>query len=190
MEWERLTKDTVWRDRQISGLLSMEGEFRGSAREFPQSLEGGGRVQVANGQLFQLPLLKGLADVLRAPALRRGTFREAAGTFTVQQQTLSSSDLTVYGDLATLTAQGSIGPADAVDAHVVAFVDPTAFEHSPEFARWAGQFLLRKAGHLVAEIHIKGTLADPKPEVVPLSLSRLLKEQFGRILGLLGGRGR
>jgi len=187
LELGRLAKDTPWRERHLAGLVSGECRVHGLGHELPRSLEGDGRLQVTNGQLFEIPVLQGLADLLGAPALNRVTFRDAAGTFALQRERLTTSDLTFYSNLATLTARGSIGPAGAIDAHVVTSIDPTAFEHSPQFARTAGQFL-HKAGYLIGEIKISGTLREPRYEVVPVSLNRLLKEQvFEQLRGVFEG---
>ena len=178
-ELGRALKDRPWNTQEVSGLLSGQWSLAGRLGALPASLSGQGRIQVTNGRLFELPLLRGMADVLGAPALRHVTFREAAGTFTLRDEQLRSSDLTFYGDLATLTATGTIGPAGALDANVVASIDPTAFEHSPDLARQAGQFL-HKAGYLIGQIRVGGTLAEPHYEMVP-------QQVFQRLRGLIGG---
>lgn len=186
-ELGRLAADTPWRQHQLAGLLSGEWSLRGNAQALPQTLDGHGRLQVTNGRLFELPLLKGLADLLGAPALRRVTFREAAGTFAVNRGVLSTSDLTFYGDLTTLTATGTVGPAGALDARIIVSIDPTAFEQSPQFAKAAGQFLYQ-AGYLIGEVKVGGTLDHPTHEIVPVTLNRILKEQvFERLRGLVQG---
>lgn len=172
---------------QLAAARPVRPDGSNGARALPGSLAGQARLQVTNGQLFEIPVLRGLADLLGAPALRRVTFHEAAGTFTVQQETLTTSDLTFYSQLATLTAIGSVGFNGALDAHVITSIDPTAFEHSPEFARAAGRFL-HKAGYLIGEIKVSGTLANPKYEIMPVSLNRILKEQvFERLRDVFEG---
>lgn len=186
LELGRLAREIGWTAQQVSGRVTAEGRFQGTLDDGWGSLAGEGRVQVTNGRLFEMPLFGGLADLLAAPALRRVTFREAAGTFAVARRVLTSRDLTFYSDLATLTADGSIGPGEALAARVVASLDPTAFEHSPGFARSAGRFL-HKAGYLIGEIRVSGTLSHPTYELVPVSLNRVLKEQvLGRLGSVLG----
>ena len=187
LELGRLAKELAWKDQQISGLVSGECSVSGAGDAMPKSLVGQGRLQVVNGRLFEMPLLKGLADMLGAPALRRVVFRDAVGTYELLGDRLTTQDLTVYGDLATLTATGAVTLAGALDARVVASIDPTAFEHSPQVAHTVAQFL-HQEGYLIGEIKIGGTVAKPTYEVVPVSLNRMLKEQvFKRLGGLLGG---
>lgn len=187
LELGRLAKELAWNDQQVSGLVSGECQVSGAADALPGSLNGQGRLQVTNGRLFEMPLLKGLADILGASALRRVVFKEAAGTYELHGDRVTTQDLTVYGDLATLTATGAVTLAGALDARVVASIDPTAFERSPQFAQTIGRFL-HQAGYLIGEIKLGGTLAQPTYEVVPLSLNRVLKEQVFKKLGdMLGG---
>lgn len=194
LELGRLAKELAWNDQQVSGLVSGECQVSGAAGHpsggwvvLPGSLNGQGRFQVTNGRLFEMPLLKGLADILGASALRRVVFKEAAGTYELHGDRVTTQDLTVYGDLATLTATGAVTFAGALDARVVASIDPTAFERSPQFAQTLGRFL-HQAGYLIGEIKLGGTLAKPTYEVVPLSLNRVLKEQVFKKLGdMLGG---
>lgn len=186
LELGRAASELNWKDQQISGQLSGDCQLQGSTAAGPASITGDGRFQVTNGRLFELPLLKGLADMLGAPALRRVVFRDAAGTYRVGDGQIATDDLTVYGDLATLTAVGRVTFAGALDARVLASIDPTAFERSPQFAHKLGEFL-HQAGYLVGEIHLGGTLANPTYQVVPISLNRILKDQVvKRLGGLLG----
>ncbi len=187
LELSRLIRETPWKNHAISGSLNAECQLAGPGDDLARSLQGQGRLQITNGQLFELPLFGEMADLLSVPALRHVTFREAAGTFAWRNQQLTTQDLTFYSNLATLTATGSIGPAGALNAHVVASLDPTAFEHSPQFARAAGQFL-HKAGYLIGEVKLGGTIEHPTYELVPVSLSRIVKEQvFERLRDALEG---
>lgn len=187
LELNRVAKDLQWKDQQISGQFGGECSLQGLTNTLPASINGQGRLQITNGRLFELPLLKGLANMLGAPALQRVVFREAAGTFALGGSKVRTEDLTIYGDLATLTAIGDVTFAGGIDARVLASIDPTAFDQAPQFAHQLGQFL-HQNGYLVGEIKLGGTLAQPTYEVVPMSINKILKDQVvKRIGGLLGG---
>lgn len=166
-----------WKTSQgvLSGLLNAEGVSGDLG-----TLKGEGWVEIKEGDLFQLPLLKGLTPVLRPivstlyPELdERIVFQEATAHFRVGQNLITTENLILKGDRATLYGQGSIGLNQVVDFRLgLRFTDPLILDRSTKLSHLKN-ILIDEIGMLSGEVRVSGTLQEPKYRYAPLPLNRL-----------------
>ncbi len=159
----------------LSGVFRGEGDMSDIG-----TLIGDGWMKIEEGDLFQFPVLGGMTPTLRPvigvfyPQLDTWVlFRGASGHFTVKEKTVTTEDLTLTGDKATLYGQGRVGFDQSVDFQVgIQFTDPEILQRPTEFSRLKNIFI-SDAGMLAGEVRVTGTLARPNYKYSALPLKRI-----------------
>ncbi|MBI4436566.1 MAG: hypothetical protein HY590_04055, partial [Candidatus Omnitrophica bacterium] len=159
----------------LSGMFQGEGNF-----SQPKEVTGEGWVKIEEGDLFQIPILGGLKPVLRPiigtlyPQLDTMiTFQEAQAHYTLQNQSVSTDDLTLKGDRANLYGEGHVGFDQSLDFRVgVQFTDPEILQRPTDLSRLKN-ILISDTGMLAGEVRVTGTLAEPHYKYSPLPLQRI-----------------
>ncbi len=163
LDLKSLMKDLDLQKKNITGHLSGQGTFKGYGANL-ETLKGQAWAEILDGNLWEIPLLGDLSNVLNMPQLRKVTFKQAHGNFTVTNEQIISKDLVLLSKEVALSAQGSLGFDGKIDVMV-----STTFD--PEFIK-QGSFL----GALVAglgsimQYHIYNTISDPKFEKIIAAL--------------------
>ncbi|MFH1858573.1 MAG: AsmA-like C-terminal domain-containing protein [Candidatus Omnitrophota bacterium] len=159
----------------LSGALQMEGSASDAG-----TFSGGGWVKVEEGNLFELAILSKLTPVLRPlvasiyPGLEEMlVFNEGYAHFNVKNNTISTNNLTLKGDRASLYGQGTLGFDQSLDFHIwMQFTDPAILVRSGELSRLKN-ILIDETGMLSGEVRVTGTLKTPKYHYTPLPFNRL-----------------
>jgi hypothetical protein len=107
---------------KYSGLLSTSGEFTMNLHEGRRSLSGGGKIQVTDGQLIRLPIIRAVAEVLSTATLGLVPNRSdsAEAVFQLRPDRVDVDRLAVRSDPLTLQATGRITYDKNVDMRVTA----------------------------------------------------------------------
>lgn len=175
-----LVKDSPITKKEIAGALSTKFLISGFGKNL-ETMKGTGWVAIREGYLFELPVFKGLLSVLSLSQSRKAIFREAYGTFAIDNQLITTRDLTLLSDELTLNADGSLGFNKGLDFKVNAnFAEGLALRDD-SFGRLEG-FLRNEAGTFFGEIRVTGTLGEPKYKLVPAGISGFIKKKIGTIL--------
>ena len=125
------------------------------------TLSGNGCISIADGYIWEVPLLGGIASILTMPNLKSIVFREAAGNFSVGSRKINISDLVFYSDDLNLSINGDINFNSTLDLFVTTQISRDLLGGSSDTAKIAN-ILIQQAGQLLGRVRITGTLTDPK----------------------------
>ena len=154
-----LMKDLDLRKKNIAGYLSAQGNFNGYGSNL-ETLKGRFWVEILNGNLWEVPLLGDLSNILNIPGLRRITFKQAHGNFTVAHKQIITKDLALLSKEVTLSAQGTLAFDGKIDALVSTTFDPEFIKQTSFLGTLISGF-----GSII-KYHIYNTIAQPKFEKV------------------------
>jgi hypothetical protein len=108
MDFPRLT-DLYWGYKTVHGQLSGSYDFTGVG-DNSRLMQGSGKVNVANGDVFAIPVFGPLSGLLGAviPGFGYSVARNASASFTIKDGTIHTEDLEVAGRLFSMVGQGDI----------------------------------------------------------------------------------
>ena len=108
MDFPRLT-DLYWGYKTVHGQLSGNYEFTGIG-DNSRLMQGTGKVSVANGDVFAIPVFGPLSGLLGAviPGFGYSIARDATASFTIKAGIIHTEDLEVAGRLFSMVGQGDI----------------------------------------------------------------------------------
>ena len=108
LDFPRLT-DLYWGYKTAHGQLSGTYDFSGIG-DNARSMEGQGKINVANGDVFAIPVFGPLSGILGAiiPGVGYSIARNATADFTVKAGTIHTDNLEVAGKLFSMVGNGDI----------------------------------------------------------------------------------
>ncbi len=177
---EKMVKDTAFKDKNIWGTLSGKTTLRGAGYDI-KNINGQGWIMVANGHLWELPLLGGLANTLRMPGLKKIEIKEAHGDFIIEDKNISTDNLQFLSPQLNMQAKGRLGLTGELDFNVGISFAP-AFADENQVTKIA-KFLADETGRLIGELAVTGTIKEPKYNFVTLHLNKIvdsIKKMFGK----------
>ena len=177
----KLAVDTKAKDKPISGKAMSKFEIYGHGKN-PETITGKGNLFIKGGYLWELPLLKGLANILHLSDLSSIVFNEVTADFTIADKNVATSNLVLKAKNVELLAKGGVNFDGIVDFFITTKISENYMKVNSEFARFAN-VLLAKAGQFIGNIRVSGTIKNPKFELMPPPLDEVLKEGFKKLLG-------
>ena len=108
MDFPRLT-DLYWNYKTAHGQLNGTYDFTGVG-DNSRLMQGSGKVDVANGDVFAIPVFGPLSGLLGAviPGFGYSIARDATASFTVKSGTIHTEDLEAAGKLFSMVGHGDI----------------------------------------------------------------------------------
>lgn len=182
IDLSRLAFDTDLRKKPISGKALCKVNMRGYGKNL-EAMRGEGFIFVKGGYLWEIPLLRGIANLLFMPNLSSIIFDEATCHFAIANKAISSADLKFHSQNVSLLAEGSVYFDGTLDFLVTTSVSESLLKGTSEFERLAGT-LLAEAGRFMGRIKIGGTIKKPEYKFIPFPIDQLLRD---KLKGLLGG---
>lgn len=177
-----ISSDLRLGEKEVTGLLSSKFFLKGHLKTI-DSLRGSGWITVTNGRLWEIPLLKGVDELLGLPNLRSVIFKEAAGNFMIGERTVSTDDLTFYSDKANISVKGYVGFNGKIDFLLNTNItqDLIKVEGSSEAANIANM-LISQAGNYIGKVKVTGTLKQPKYELAVTPIEDAFKKEIKGLL--------
>jgi hypothetical protein len=130
---------------------------------------------VANGHLWEFPLLGGIAEALNLPRLKKIEIKEAAGNFTIADRKIDTQNLQFSSPQFNMLARGNMGFDGTLDFNVGLSFTP-GFAQENEFAKLAA-LIIDETGRFIGQVGVSGTVKQPKYIFIPLHLDKLIKNQ-------------
>jgi hypothetical protein len=177
----KLAPDTDFKDKPISGKGMLKANIRGYGKN-PETIKGEGLIFIKGGNLWETPLLKGIADLLFMPNLSNIVFDEVSANFAVANNAVSTSDLRLHSQNIGLLVEGSVFFNGALDLLVTTSISENFVKGTSEFERLAGA-LLAEAGKLVGRIKVGGTIKNTEYKFMPFPLDKILRDKVKELLG-------
>ena len=182
-----------WHPAQpIVGTLDTSWALTGEGQQW-QRLRGTGTVRAEGENLGTVPVLNRIlgglggivADYLRMGQLRRVTFKQAEGRFTIADGRVTTQDLTFRGEAMGCTAEGGVDFNGQLDVLVIPSVMQAIAQQSPVLGQAAGK-ISQFDTLALGRVHIGGTLEEPQftSKLAPADqlLQQLLPDQVRDVL--------
>lgn len=182
---ELLKLDTPFAKKDISGLLNAKTSLNGYGMGL-ENLKGSGWLYVKDGKLWEMPLLRPIADLLFLPSFEKVTFKDAVGSFTIENKNIMTNDLQLISDEVVLLWEGRIGFDRTLDFSITTQVTEEYVAKSTTLGKLTTT-ILGQAGGFV-DMRLTGTLAEPKYAIIPFPVGRILEKQvIKKIKDVFGG---
>lgn len=154
--------------QQYRGRLSSDGDVKGRITSNGSSFNGRGRLNVTQGQLLELPVIREIASLLRPAGTLIGTATDdtANAEFDIQPDGLVSESFEVKSPLMALRGRGRV----QFDGRLDLVVRATA---APKITKLLGPLdrLIDDASGRLVTYRVGGTTEHPSVRVEPLGLS-------------------
>jgi len=181
----RAVKDTNLRERDISGLLSTQLKVTGYGFDL-NTIKGIGVIQVTDGKLFELPLLKSLAGLLGVSDLEDSYFREGSGHFRIANKYLSTNDLILVSDRIDLNCAGTLAFDSKVNFLIRTNIKSPQNAINKKIEQSSkgkiADILLKGTQALAREIRLTGTVKEPQWSIQPIKPEQIFEGIFKNIL--------
>jgi hypothetical protein len=171
---KKLINDTPLKNNEIWGTLSAKSSLEGKGTDL-STIKGAGWIMVANGHLWEFPLLGGIAEALNLPRLKKIEIKEAAGNFTIADRKIDTQNLQFSSPQFNMLARGNMGFDGTLDFNVGLSFTP-GFAQENEFAKLAA-LIIDETGRFIGQVGVSGTVKQPKYIFIPLHLDKLIKNQ-------------
>lgn len=181
IDLSKLAPDTDLKDKPISGKGLLKANIRGYGKN-PETIKGEGAIFIKGGNLWEAPLLKGIADLLFMPNLSSIIFDEVSAHFAVANNAISTSDLKLHSRSIGLLIDGSVFFNGSLDLLVTTSISENFAKSTSEFERLAGA-LLAEAGRLVGRIKVGGTIKNTEYKFMPFPIDKILGDKVKELLG-------
>lgn len=138
----------------------------------PLSKRGGGQVEVRDGNLYRLPIMLAILNVINL-TIPDDAVDDARAEFYVLGNRVEFPKIALQGDTVALTGWGSMSlPDQGVDLYLVS-VNPAAQKRLPALASF-----VEAASRELVELHVSGPLTSPTVVAKPL---RGINEELKRL---------
>jgi len=178
----RFGKETDWKDLKFQGLASSEIKFNGFGSDWKR-LKGNGWIHLIGSHLWEIPLLGELANILLIPGLDKTIIQEGHCNFNINQGRIYTKDLELLSDNVSLQAEGSAGIIDTTLDFDILMQFSGAMRKKVDTLTKLANLVLKTVEHLLVEIELKGTVADPKYSIRPFPVDKILRREIKKKLG-------
>jgi len=187
VDMHELVKDTKSKEKvkKVKGTLFAKATLGGNLTK-KGSLRGNGWLQVADGYIWDLPLMYGIVDILFGISPEYITLTDAFGNFRLSNGRIYTEDFRILAKSASLLWVGSLGLDGTLDFKITGeFAEELVEDPSQPLA--IAKAILREAGNLILDIRLRGTIKQPKYELVPFSSQNRIGEKvLGTVTDIFG----
>lgn len=176
LELNKLTNDLAGKATPLHGRLFALSKLNSPLKDIKKA-EGKLWLNISGSNILQVPLLKGIAEVLRLPEMSSIEFKEAAGNFTIAQGALRTEDFKIAGDNLALHYKGFIDFDGNLSFDILPQFSQGFFSSSPSISNILGIFI-DTAGNFLGEIKMKGTVQNVRHTFKPFSMKNLSPQRL------------
>lgn len=159
-----LSKDTALKKRSLSGTLSSTATLSGSLTDL-RSLDGKGGVEVKDGLLWELDLLRGLGGLLLIPEYKDIVFTQAGMNFTLNDAVVSTENIQLLGPSLNLFGRGTLDLAQGqtLDLQLRPDFNTSVVVGSSSLKK--GTTAIITGTEKFMSVEVTGTLKEPKYKI-------------------------
>lgn len=159
MRIEELKKDTVFKDKDISGIIQAHFGVKGFSND-PARLTAWGKLAISKGKLWQINLFKGIGSLLLRSDFNSVLFEEGSCSFSVKDKGFFTNDLVMKSGLLNLYGTVKV----SFDKIIAASLRAEFTDEGVDASR-VGDMV--GAIERYSVIEIKGNLDEPKYKLRP-----------------------
>lgn len=169
---EREAKGAAGEAPEVLGTVNAGAYMSGRMGDLA-SRRGGGRIEIVDGQLYRLPILLAILNVLNLSMPQDSALEEARAEFFLVADRMQFQEIVLRGDALALTGSGTMTLADrAVDWHLVN-VGANTWARIPVLAEF-----IEGASRELVELHVTGPISQPR---VQAKSFRAFRDEFKRL---------
>lgn len=161
-----LKNDTPLKEKEISGKFFGDAGLKGSYKDIKNSLNGFGNINIEEGNLWQLELLKGLGQFLLVPEFQKINFKEASGDFVIENNKISTEDFTLSSDPLNMLLEGNIDFDGNIDFKVTTQLAEGLIKNPTDLQGIFSSILSQSTNAIT--IKLTGTIKEPKYKIIPI----------------------
>jgi hypothetical protein len=176
IDLHKLVSEAKGADKKIKGLLSSKVVLNGYMNN-KDSLKGNGWLQVADGYLWEFPVLRGIMNILLMEPPEYIILTDAFGNFIIERNRIYTEDFKMLSKSASLLWEGSIGLDSSLDFNITGRFAEGIIKQTSEPGRIKSA-VLREAGNLIMGIHLTGNLENPNYQIVPFPLQKIFHNKI------------
>jgi len=174
----KLILDTPLKEKPMSGMFSTQMQINGRALEL-SSITGNGVLEIKDGNLWELDLLKGLGKLLSITEYNEIVFNAAQGNFTIKNKAVHTENLKFISDKLNLACEGNMDFEKNLDFLIAAQFSDEIIEDSVDLRK----VITSAVGEISKIISVKltGNIQKPKYSIIlkPVDYLKGILEGFG-----------
>ena len=174
----KLILDTPLKEKPISGIFSSQMQLNGNALE-ASTITGNGALEIKDGNLWELNLLKGLGKLLSITEYNKIVFNAAQGNFTVKNKAVHTENLKFISDKLNLACEGNMDFEKNLDFLIAAQFSDEIIEDSIDLRK----VITSAIGEVskIVSIKLTGNIQKPKYSIIlkPIDYFKKLLKGFG-----------
>ncbi|NQT89690.1 MAG: hypothetical protein HQ558_00350 [Candidatus Omnitrophica bacterium] len=175
IDLRQLVEDTELEEKKIKGAFGGQVVLNGYLGQ-KDSLKGRGWLQIADGYLWEFPVMRGMVEIVFGMPPEYITLTDAFGNFALENNRIYTEDFKMLSKVASLLWVGSLGFDGTLDFNITGRFAEDIAKQTTQPGKIASA-ILREAGDLIMEIRLGGTLAKPKYQIIPFPVKRILREK-------------
>ncbi|MCX5657901.1 MAG: AsmA-like C-terminal domain-containing protein, partial [Candidatus Omnitrophica bacterium] len=164
--------DSYKTQKETSGYFNAEANIGGNLKAITD-VTGTGWMEITQGRLFELPLLKGLLGIIDTSGAEKNVFREAHCDFVVKDKAITTENLELVSQRLTINGKGSVYLDGKLDMRI-SYSLPEQKEETSGLDKLQ-DLLLKGTSSLVKEVTLGGTLKKPEYKIIPVSINNFLQ---------------
>lgn len=172
LDVNRIIKDVTAKDIPIHGRLFSLGRLNGYLQE-PGNVEGKVWLSVSGSNILQLPLFKGIAELLRLPEMRQVEFKEASGNFTIGKRQIQTRDFKIASSHIMIQFNGYTDFSGDLAYDIQPSFSQDFLSSAPNINNILGIFI-DSAGNFLGAVKMKGNIKKPRYTFKAISMEKLL----------------
>ncbi|HTQ39248.1 MAG TPA: AsmA-like C-terminal region-containing protein, partial [Pirellulales bacterium] len=157
VDMNRFCIESVPGRQRLKGEVDASIRLNGSAAGL-HTLNGDGQVQLTNADIYELPVMVALLKVLNLKRPDTNAFTKSDITFHIDGEHVILKNIEFSGDAISLVGDGEAN----LNTDINLKLQPIVGRSDLQLPAW--KRLMGGASEQIMQIHVTGTLADPKPK--------------------------
>lgn len=178
LDLSELRKEMSLKDKNLSGLLSLDINLQNDGLSQWNKMAGNGKVVIKEGNIWEINFLKGLGQFLFIPEFESIVFEEGYSDLLFKGENVIFENTELKSPKMTLRGQGRISLKGDLDFILVSEFNPNLISSSESLNKIITGILSQNT----LAIELGGTLQKPTYKIKPVAFSN-----FEAIKGLLEG---
>jgi hypothetical protein len=162
-----LRKQLKLKDSSLSGILSMDANFENNGLSSFDKMEGSGKVNIHDGNIWEINFLKGMGEFLFIPEFEQIKFEEGYSDLIFKGENVVFENIELKSLQMDLKGQGRISLKGDLNFLLISKFNPNLVSSSQGLKKFFTNIL----GQTNLAINLKGTVKNPSYDVKPVMLS-------------------
>ncbi len=185
VDWQNLDLNSLLSSTDLPAMVS--GKLAGQAslqgrKLSPEAISGQGEMQIKQGQLSGMPLMRLLVSLLGVPSLAEINFQELYADFSLKDKIIRSNNIRLLSRDVDMFAKGSIDFDTRLNYELTLRMSPELSAKS----LFRLKYLQDKKGRTVIKAKVTGSFKHPKVDLLGNAVEQIIRKGLKDILKSFG----